>query len=140
MKFNSIIALFLFLGVCILMLDNPARSETAPAPVAAANPFFTESTLPFHAPPFDKIKESDYAPAIEEGMKAQLVEINAIADNPEAPTFANTFEAIERSGALLTRVAKVFFNLTTSNTSDNLQKIKADEAPKLAAHADAIFL
>jgi peptidyl-dipeptidase Dcp len=109
------------------------------APAPAANPF-SESNLPYHAPPFDKIKDSDYAPAIEEGMKSQLAEIDAIANNSDAPTFANTLEAMERSGALLTRVTKVFFNLTIANTSDTLQKIKADEAPKLAAHSDAIFL
>src|SRR5262245_33313973 len=136
MKSKSIIAAFLFLGVCLLILNNPAPSEMAPA----ANPFFNESALPFHAPPFDKIKEGDYVPAIEEGMKNQLAEIDVIANNHEAPTFANTFEAMERSGALLTRVTKVFFNLTTANTSDTLQKIKADEAPKLAAHSDTIYL
>ena len=70
MKFGSIIAVFLFSGVCVLMLKSPARSEMAPAP--AANPFFSESALPFHAPPFDKIKDSDYVPAIEAGMKNQL--------------------------------------------------------------------
>jgi len=138
MKFGSIIVVLLFLGVCVLMLTSPARSEVASA--RAVNPFFSESTLPYHAPPFDKIKDSDYAPAIEEGMKNQLVEIEAIANSTEAPTFANTFEAMERSGALLTRVTKVFFNLTAANTSDTLQKIKSDEAPKLAAHSDAIFL
>lgn len=138
MKFNSIIVILFFLAICVLILKSPASSEMAPAP--AANPFFSESTLPYHAPPFDKIKDSDYAPAIEEGMKNQLAEIETIANNPEAPTFANTFEAMERSGALLTRVTKVFFNLTTANTSDTLQKIKADEAPRLAAHSDAIFL
>jgi peptidyl-dipeptidase Dcp len=122
----------------LLSLKYPPKSAHASA--AAANPFFSESTLPFHAPPFDKITDSDYAPAIEEGMKNQLAEIEAIANNPAAPTFANTLEAMERSGALLTRVTKVFFNLTTANTSDTLQKIKADEVPKLAAHSDAIFL
>src|SRR5205085_11395860 len=96
--------------------------------------------LPYHAPPFDKIKDTDYAPAIEEGMKDQLAEVEKIANDPTPPTFANTFETLERSGALLTRVTKVFFNLTQSNTSDTLQKIKSDEAPKLAAHSDAIFL
>jgi peptidyl-dipeptidase Dcp len=138
MKFSLRIIVFLFLGVCVLMLKSPARSEVASAP--AVNPFFSESTLPYHAPPFDKIKDSDYAPAIEEGMKNQLVEIEAIANSTEAPTFANTFEAMERSGALLTRVTKVFFNLAAANTSDTLQKIKSDEAPKLAGHSDAIFL
>src|SRR5438477_8183039 len=138
MKCKSL-TMVLVLAMGIVSLNNPATSGHVSA-TAAANPFFSESTLPFHAPPFDKIKDSDYAPAIEEGMKNQLVEIDAIANNPAAPTFANTLEAMERSGALLTRVTKVFFNLTTANTSDTLQKIKADEAPKLAAHSDAIFL
>ncbi len=138
MKFKSL-AMVLVLAMGIVSLNNPAKSGHVSA-AAAANPFFSESTLPFHAPPFDKIKDSDYAPAIEEGMKDQLAEIEKIADDPAPPTFANTLEAMERSGALLTRVTKVFFNLTTANTSDTLQKIKADEAPKLAAHSDAIFL
>src|SRR5437868_12602207 len=139
MRFKSLIVGVVVLAMGIVSLNNPAKSGHV-SPAAAANPFFSASTLPFHAPPFDKIKDSDYAPAIEEGMKNQLVEIDAIANNPASPTFANTLEAMERSGALLTRVTKVFFNLTTANTSDTLQKIKADEAPKLAAHSDAIFL
>jgi peptidyl-dipeptidase Dcp len=118
------------------MVKNPP----AHAAFDAANPFLTESTLPFHAPPFDKIKDTDYQPAIEAGMKDQLAEIEKIANNPAPPNFANTLEAMERSGALLTRVTKVFFNLTTANTSDTLQKIKSEEAPKLAAHSDSIFL
>ena len=138
MKFKSL-TMVLVLTMGIVSINNATKSGHVSA-AAAANPFFSESTLPFHAPPFDKIKDSDYAPAIEEGMKNQLAEIDAIANNPAAPTFANTLEAMERSGALLTRVTKVFFNLTTANTSDTLQKIKADEVPKLAAHSDAIFL
>ena len=110
------------------------------AAVATANPFFTASALPFQAPPFDRIKDGDYQPAIEEGMKRQRAEIDAIANDPAAPTFANTLEAMERSGALLTRVSKVFFNITESNTNDTLQKVESDEAPKLAAHQDAIFM
>src|SRR5437588_9220046 len=135
----KLLTMVLVLAMGIVSLNNPAKSAHVSA-AAEGNPFFNESTLPFHAPPFDKIKDSDYAPAIEEGMKNQLAEIEAIANNPAAPTFANTLEAMERSGSLLTRVTKVFFNLTTANTSDTLQKIKADEAPKLAAHSDAIFL
>jgi peptidyl-dipeptidase Dcp len=139
MKFKSSFILLVVLAMSIGSLNIPSKSGHVSA-AAAANPFFTESPLPFHAPPFDKIKDSDYAPAIEEGMKNQLAEIDVIANNPAAPTFANTLEAMERSGALLTRVTKVFFNLTTANTSDTLQKIKADEVPKLAAHSDTIFL
>ena len=81
------------------------------AQLPASNPFAAPSPLPFQAPPFDRIKDADYAPAIEEGMKRQLAEIEAIANDPAPPTFANTIEAMERSGELLTRAAKVFFNL-----------------------------
>jgi peptidyl-dipeptidase Dcp len=111
-----------------------------PAVAAPSNPFFQKSTLQDQAPPFDKIKDTDYAPAIEEGMKQQIAEIDAIANDPAPPTFANTLEAMERSGQLLTRVAKVFFNLVQSNTDEAMDKIRTEEAPKLAAHHDAIYL
>src|SRR6266540_5513411 len=107
---------------------------------AQTNPFFTPSALPFQAPPFDQIKDADYQPAIEEGMKRQLAEIETIANNPDPPTFDNTIVAMEKTGDLLTRAAKVFFALTGSNTNPTLQTIEADESPKLAAHQDAIFL
>src|SRR5436190_18324618 len=135
MRFKAILVLFVIIAMGLVTLKNPAHAETD-----VANPFLAESTLPFHAPPFDKIKDSDYQPAIEAGMKDQLAEIENIANDPAPPSFANTLEAIERSGALLTRVTKVFFNLTTANTSETLQKIKSEEAPKLAAHSDSIFL
>ncbi len=137
MRFDRIVK------VVALVALGPLAIQYAPRPAATAsaeNPFFTESTLPFHAPPFDKIKDSDYTPAIEAGMKEQLSEIEAIANNPQPPTFANTLEAMERSGQLLTRVNKVFLNLSQSNTNDTIQKIKAEEAPKLAAHSDSIYL
>jgi peptidyl-dipeptidase Dcp len=118
----------------------PATPAATPAPMAETNPFATASRLQYEAPPFDKIKDSDYKPAIEEGMKRELAENQQIADNPEPPTFANTIEAMERAGALLTRVAKVFFGLTQSNTNDTMQQIEAEEAPKLAAHQDEIYL
>jgi peptidyl-dipeptidase Dcp len=115
---------------------QPAQSNTT----TATNPFFTASTLPFQAPPFDRIKDSDFQPAIEEGMRQELVEIAAIANSPEPPTFVNTIEAMERTGAVLTRANKVFGALTGANTNDTLQKIDAEVAPKLAAHDDAIHL
>jgi peptidyl-dipeptidase Dcp len=116
----------------------PAQGGSTTA--AGTNPFFQESTLPFHAPPFDKIKDSDYQPAIEEGMKQQLAEVDAIANNPQPPTFDNTIVAMERSGALLTRVSHVFFGLTQADTNPNIQKVEEEETPKLAAHEDKIYL
>ncbi len=108
--------------------------------IAAENPFFTPSTLPFQAPPFDKITDADFQPAIEEGMKRELAEVEAIANSADAPAFANTIEAMERSGDLLRRVSRVFGGLTQSNTNPTLQKLQSDLAPKLAAHRDAINL
>src|SRR5277367_4895114 len=73
----------------------------APAEFGPDNPFYAPSTLPFHAPPFDKIKDADFQPAIEAGMAQQQAEVQAIADNPAAPTFDNTVVAMEKSGQLL---------------------------------------
>jgi peptidyl-dipeptidase Dcp len=112
----------------------------AAAPAAAANPFAAPSTLPLHAPPFDKIKDSDYQPAFEEGMKQQIAEIEAIANSKEAPTFENTLVPMEKSGRMLDRVSEAFFGVVQANTNDALDKVQAEEAPKLAAHQDAIFL
>jgi peptidyl-dipeptidase Dcp len=129
----------------LLALAASAALGVLAAPAArgelpASNPFAAPSTLPFQAPAFDRIKDTDYLPALEEGMKVQLAEVAAIADNPEPPTFANTLVALERSGALLTRVAKVFFNMDQSNTNPEIQKVKAEISPRLAAHSDAINL
>lgn len=107
---------------------------------ASVNVFFNASTLQFQAPPFDRITDSDYQPAIEEGMKRNLAEIEKIANQTAAPNFENTIVAMERSGDLLTRVTKVFFNLAQSNTNPTIQKAQAEVAPKLAAHQDAIYL
>ncbi len=104
------------------------------------NPLLQASTLPFQAPQFDRIKDTHFRPAIIEGMRRQLEEVKAIATNSEAPTFANTIEAMERSGRDLDRASAVFYNLTSSHTNDSLQAIKSDLAPKLAAHGDAIAL
>ena len=117
-------------------------SGTDPATAAnmSANPFYAPSTLPFQAPPFDKIQDSDYQPAIEVGMAHQLTEIRSITDNPDLPTFENTLVTLERSGRLLDRVMSVFSAVTSANTNPELQRVQQIEAPKLAAHSDAIFL
>lgn len=104
------------------------------------NPFFSASSLPFQAPPFDVIKPSDYAPAIAAGIQHKLEEVEKIANNPAAPTFDNTLVALEKSGALLTRTINVFSAMTAANTSDALQKLDEETSPKLAALNDAIML
>src|ERR1700720_420620 len=113
---------------------------TADTPFGPNNPFYAPSTLPFHAPPFDKIKDGDYQPAIEAGMMQQIKEIRAIADNPGAPTFENTIVAMEKTGQLFNRALAVFDAVTGANLNPELQKVKDIEAPKLAAHNDAIYL
>jgi len=125
-----------------LACQRETTSTTAPAaaPAEAANPFFTASTLQYETPPFDKIKDEHYKPALEEGMKQNLAQIEQIANSTEPPTFDNTIVPMERSGELLTRVAKVFFNMTQSNTNEAIQKVEEEEGPKLAAHNDAIYL
>jgi peptidyl-dipeptidase Dcp len=115
-------------------------TTTATAPTGSDNPFFAKSPLPLQAPPFDRIGDDHYLPAFTEGMRQHRAEVRAIATNREPATFANTIEALERSGEVLTRVSKVFFNLTESNTNPTLQKVQAEVAPKLAAHSDAIYL
>jgi len=106
----------------------------------ADNPFSCKSTLPFEAPPFDRIEEQHFLPAFTEGMAQHRAEVQRIAADDAAPSFANTVEAMERAGALLGRTASVFFNLTGSTTTEALQRIQAEVAPKLAAHSDAIWL
>ncbi|MEO8711504.1 MAG: peptidyl-dipeptidase Dcp [Parafilimonas sp.] len=106
----------------------------------SSNPFSSASTLPFQAPPFDKISDADYKPALEEGIGQQQKEVEAIEGNSSAPTFENTFIALEKSGELLNRVNNVFNVVTGANTNDTLQKLQEEIAPKLAANNDAIYL
>ncbi|HEY7895393.1 MAG TPA: peptidyl-dipeptidase Dcp [Gemmatimonadaceae bacterium] len=120
---------------------SSAVAQSAPQSAGTRqNPFLEPSPLFFQAPPFDKIRDGDYEPALERGMRDHLAEVNRIANQTSAPTFDNTIVPMEQAGALLTRVSKVFFGLTTANTDDTIQRIQAIEAPKLAAHSDAIYL
>ena len=126
-----------------LVLGAASASAQMPAPTAAFgpnNPFYAPSTLPFQAPPFDKIKDSDYQPAIDAGMAMQINEVEAIANNTAPPTIENTIVALERTGQLLSRAMLVFNCVTGANINDELQKVQTYEAPRLAAQQDAIYL
>lgn len=112
------------------MTDNPAES----------NPFFAESPLYMYYPQFDKIDNAHFMPAFKRGMEEQLAEIEAIANQSEAPTLDNTLIPMERSGQTLNRVATVFFSLTAANTNDEMEDIRSEMAPKLSAHNDQIRL
>jgi peptidyl-dipeptidase Dcp len=103
------------------------------------NPFAHRSTLPYELPPFDRIANEHYLPAFYAGCEAHLAEIEAIVAQPTT-TFENTIVAMERAGALLGRMLFVFYNKSSSDTSDELDAIEAEIAPKLAAHQDAIHL
>ncbi len=104
------------------------------------NPFFEDYATPYGAIPFDKIKVEHYMPAFEEGMKRQCAEIEAIVNNPEAPSFENTIEAMEKSGELLGKVSFAFFSLLDAETNDALTEVSMEVSPLLSAHSDNINL
>lgn len=132
--------ILLFMSILSPVATN-AQNTAAPAKVfGPENPFYAPSTLPFETPPFDKIKDDDFQPAIEAGIAQHETEIERIADNSDAPTFANTIVALEKSGQLLDRVMIAFSAITSANTNPRLQDLQTIEAPKLAAHEDFIFL
>ncbi len=106
----------------------------------AQNPLLHKSSLQYEAPEFDKIKDTDFQPAFEYGLKQHDAEIEAIANNPAAPTFENTLVALEKSGEVLKRAQIIFYNLTSANTNPTLQKLEEDYAPIFAAHSDKIYL
>ena len=135
MSSTFILTLLASLGLAVLGCAGTATEDAA-----SANPFFAESSLPFALPPFDQIDDAHYRPAFERGMADQLVEIEAIANTADTPTFENTVVQMERSGRLLTRVANVFFGLTSADTNDVLDAIEAEIAPTLSAHNDQILL
>ncbi len=138
MKTPLALALAAALG-CLSPLYAQAE-QAAAAEAQMVNPFFEPSPLPYFLPPFDKIRDEHFAPALDRGMAEQRVEIDRIAGNPEPPTFDNTIVAMERSGALLQRTGAVFSNLVGAHTNDTLNAVQREFAPKAAAHIDAILL
>jgi peptidyl-dipeptidase Dcp len=126
-----------FFTACALL---NAAQITAVSAADPDNPLLKESALPYHYPPFDKIKDAHFVPAIEAGMREQLKEVDLVANNSEKPTFENTVVALERTGRLLDRAEQTFSNLNACNTNPTLQEIEKEMAPKLSAHRDAIHL
>lgn len=120
----------------VLCMAVPLESGAQPA----GNPLISKSPLPYELPPFDQIRDEHFAPAFEQGMAEELQEVMAIANNPEAPTFANTIVAMERSGELLARASRAFSILTGGFTNPNLDKLDSAMSPRFAAHRDAILL
>ncbi|MFA5056994.1 MAG: M3 family metallopeptidase, partial [Opitutaceae bacterium] len=139
----AIVALFLAVR-CLASspLDATVATEVPvrPSSMNDDNPLLTESTLPYHLPPFDLIKDEHFIPAYEQGLLDELKEVAAIAANPEPPSFDNTMVALERSGRLRKRVDRVFSNLNAANTDPVMLKVQSDMAPRLAAQQDTIHL
>jgi len=123
-----------------LLCAVPAGLILAAPAYAASSVFDAPSSLPYQAPRFDLIKDGGYRPGFEAGMRQQLAEMEAIANNKAEPTFENTIAAMERSGRMLERVNNAFFGVVQANTNPALDKVQTVEAPKLAAHTDAIYL
>jgi peptidyl-dipeptidase Dcp len=129
------------LSVAAPLSAAPAKkAATASATLPASNPFAKPSTLPFEAPDFSKIKDSDYLPALLAGMAQQKREVAQIANDPSPPTFNNTLVALERSGELLERAQLAFSAVNGANTNDTLQAVDTKTAPLFAQHRDFIFL
>ncbi len=120
--------------------EAAAEQDYAPQIPEGTGYFASDSSLPFLAPDFTQISEDDYVPAFEQGMAIQTAEVQAIIDNPAAPSFDNTIVALEKSGRMLGRVARVFFALAGSNTTDRIDEINTEISPKLSAHSDSITL
>lgn len=127
---------FRHLSLALLALIVACPAVAAPE---RQNPFLVPSARPYHAPPFDQIQDSDFQPALEQGMRDQDAEVDAIANSPDAPTFDNTIVALEKSGALLSHVDHVFEALTQADTNPARDHLQALEAPRLTAHRDAIL-
>lgn len=123
-----------------LFLCSYGKKKDDSASQDTANPFFKTWTTPYGIPPFEEIKAEHYIPAFERGMEEQIAEIDAIVNNPEAPTFENTILALEYSGELLYNVAAVFFNLMEAVNSPEMEKIAENISPKLSKHSDNIGL
>ncbi|WP_395495709.1 M3 family metallopeptidase [Acetobacter sp. KSO5] len=123
-------------ATCLAGWSTDATAATLPA----SNPFAAESTLPYHAPRFDLIKDTDYQPALEQGMAEQAEEMERIANSSEPATFENTISAMERSGRLLDRTLETFSGVYSANTNPVLDKVQEVVGPKLSAHEDSIFL
>ena len=134
------VAMFVVMLAAFVLVSNFGGTPSAAQKMRSDNPLLVRSSLPYQLPPFDRIDESDYLPAFEQGMAEQLAEIEAIAGTSGPPTFENTLVALERSGRVLERVAATFFSLSGADTTDALDEIRAEVAPKLSAHSDRILL
>jgi len=146
---GNCVATLLFAIGCIMVPLGGAAKPAAPLPspskkvttaALTSNPLLTESTLPYQMPPFDKIRDEHFQPALEQGIAEEEKEAEAIAKQTEKPTFENTIVALEKMGQLISRARRIFSNFTGANTNPTLQKIEKEMAPRFSVHSDAIHL
>ncbi len=140
MKHSLALSLTLFAASCAPAATTKPATTGGASMSSDANPLFAESTLPLKYPRFDQLKDTHFAPAFDRGMAEQRKEVDAIASDPAAPTFENTIVALEKSGQLLDRATRAFFNLVGADTNDARKKLQVDYSPKFSAHQDAIAL
>ena len=133
-RLTSVIAIII--GLSFIMDSNEKNITDS----SNTNPFFTDWNTPFEIPPFLQINDDHYMPAFEKGMEENLNEIEKIINNSEIPTFSNTIEELERSGKLLSKVQRVFYNLSSSNTNPKIQELQLELSPILSTHYDKIIL
>jgi peptidyl-dipeptidase Dcp len=144
---HCLVLMAFFCTILLLVFPGCSKTEQPPEPqpqpmekATEDNPFLSAFNTPFQVPPFDKIKEEHYLPAFKEGIKRQKKEIEAIVNNPEPPTFANTIETFDRSGSLVRDVDYIFRVIKAANTSPRLQEIAKEISPLKSGHGDDILL
>lgn len=130
-KYLGFSSLMIILASCTMQNANMKSSD---------NPFFSDFKTPYEVPAFDRITNDHFLPAFQEGIARHQADIDAIVNNPDPPAFSNTIEAMDYSGQLLSTVSKVFYNLTSANTSDEIQQIAEQVSPLLTEHYDNIKL
>lgn len=137
---KTLIAAAITATLALSACSTTNQESNQAAMVQSQNPFMQASTLQYQAPDFTLIKDEHFAPALNQGIAEHDKEVIAIANNSAAPTFDNTIVALEKSGELLNRTSKVFYNLTGSNSNPTLRQVQGEMAPKMAAHSDNINL
>jgi peptidyl-dipeptidase Dcp len=139
-KVIPLLALALMVMACNNSKEKENTKQTEDQMDQTENPLLSESTLPYGAPDFSKIKDEHFKPAMLEGIEQQKKAVEAIANSEEEPTFENTVLALEKSGELLNRTSQVFYALAGANTNETLQTVEEEMAPKFAAQKDMIYL
>ncbi|MDI6400742.1 M3 family metallopeptidase [Balneolaceae bacterium ANBcel3] len=141
MKYSLLLVLTVILaGISACATDNESTQKNTDMKLDPSNPFYAPSPLFLEAPDFDNISMEHFKPAFEAGMAAEMKEIEAIANNPDPATFENTMVALQKTGELLTRVQRVFFNLSSAHTNEDIQALQAEMAPRFSEHSDNIRL